>query len=233
MEEERFTYEDFKGIIHKLRSPEGCPWDREQTHSSLKNCMIEEAYEVVDAIHILEETGKGDHLCEELGDVLMQVFLHSEIAGEEGLFTLEDVVDGISRKMIYRHPHVFGEVQADSSQQVLQNWDRLKEKEKGNPTPEEEIAAVPHSLPALLRTAKVLKKMERYYGAFQNAADSQAEVREALAQTLQEGDPEKKKAAAGETLLQLVNLFRLLDINSEEALTEALERLLRTYEIPE
>ena len=233
MEEERFTYEDFKGIIHKLRSPGGCPWDREQTHSSLKNCMIEEAYEVVDAIHILEETGKGDHLCEELGDVLMQVFLHSEIAGEEGLFTLEDVVDGISRKMIYRHPHVFGEVQADSSQQVLQNWDRLKEKEKGNPTPEEEIAAVPHSLPALLRTAKVLKKMERYYGAFQNAVDSQAEVREALAQTLQEEDPEKKKAAAGETLLQLVNLFRLLDINSEEALTEALERLLRTYEIPE
>ncbi len=233
MEEERFTYEDFKGIIHKLRSPGGCPWDREQTHSSLKNCMIEEAYEVVDAIHILEETGKGDHLCEELGDVLMQVFLHSEIAGEEGLFTLEDVVDGISRKMIYRHPHVFGEVQADSSQQVLQNWDRLKEKEKGNPTPEEEIAAVPHSLPALLRTAKVLKKMERYYGAFQNAADSQAEVREALAQTLREEDPEKKKAAAGETLLQLVNLFRLLDINSEEALTEALERLLRTYEIPE
>lgn len=233
MEEERFTYEDFKGIIHKLRSPGGCPWDREQTHSSLKNCMIEEAYEVVDAIRILEETGKADHLCEELGDVLMQVFLHSEIAGEEGLFTLEDVVDGISRKMIYRHPHVFGEVQADSSQQVLQNWDRLKEKEKGNPTPEEEIAAVPHSLPALLRTAKVLKKMERYYGAFQNAADSQAEVREALAQTLQEEDPEKKKAAAGETLLQLVNLFRLLDINSEEALTEALERLLRTYEIPE
>ncbi len=233
MDDERFYWEDLEGIIHKLRSVGGCPWDREQTHASLKTCMIEEAYEVVDAIRTLEETGKGQALCEELGDVLMQVFLHSEIAKEEGLFSLEDVVDGISRKMIYRHPHVFGKTKADTSQQVLQNWDRLKEKEKGNPTPEEEIAAVPHCLPALLRTAKVLKKLERYYGAFQNAADSQAEIGEALRQTLQEGDPEKKKAAAGETLLQLVNLFRLQDINCEEALTEALERLLRTYEIPE
>ena len=232
MEEKKYTYEDLVEIIHKLRSPGGCPWDREQTHASLKNCMVEEAYEVVDGIRILEETGKGDNLCEELGDVLMQVLLHSEIAREEGLFSLEDVVDGISRKMIYRHPHVFGQVQAETSDQVLQNWDKLKEKEKGDRTPEEEIAAVPHSLPALIRTAKVLKKLERYYDAFQNTADSRAEAEDALTQVMQEEDPQKRQAAAGEVLLQLVNLFRLLDINSEEALTETLEKLLKTYEIP-
>ena len=233
MKDEKYTYEDFRRIIAKLRAPEGCPWDREQTHASLKSCMIEEAYEVVDGIRILDETGKPDNLCEELGDVMMQVFLHSQIAEEEGLFSLDDVVDGISRKMIYRHPHVFGTAEADTVQKVLQNWEELKKKEKGDLTPEEEIAAIPHSLPSLIRTSKVLKKLDRYYGAFRNEKDSFQEASDSLEQMLAEEKPEKIREKAGEVLLQVCNILRLLEINGEEALTEALEKLLKMYEIPE
>lgn len=233
MKDEKYTYEDFRRIIAKLRAPEGCPWDREQTHASLKSCMIEEAYEVVDGIRILDETGKPDNLCEELGDVMMQVFLHSQIAEEEGLFSLDDVVDGISRKMIYRHPHVFGTAEADTAQKVLQNWEELKKKEKGDLTPEEEIAAIPHSLPSLIRTSKVLKKLDRYYGAFRNEKDSFREASDSLEQMLAEEKPEKIREKAGEVLLQVCNILRLLEINGEEALTEALEKLLKMYEIPE
>lgn len=233
MKDEKYTYEDFRRIIAKLRAPEGCPWDREQTHASLKSCMIEEAYEVVDGIRILDETGKPDNLCEELGDVMMQVFLHSQIAEEEGLFSLDDVVDGISRKMIYRHPHVFGTAEADTAQKVLQNWEELKKKEKGDLTPEEEIAAIPHSLPSLIRTSKVLKKLDRYYGAFRNEKDSFQEASDSLEQMLAEEKPEKIREKAGEVLLQVCNILRLLEINGEEALTEALEKLLKMYEIPE
>ena len=233
MKDEKYTYEDFRRIIAKLRAPEGCPWDREQTHASLKSCMIEEAYEVVDGIRILDETGKPDNLCEELGDVMMQVFLHSQIAEEEGLFSLDDVVDGISWKMIYRHPHVFGTAEADTAQKVLQNWEELKKKEKGDLTPEEEIAAIPHSLPSLIRTSKVLKKLDRYYGVFQNEKDSFQEASDSLEQMLAEEKPEKIREKAGEVLLQVCNILRLLEINGEEALTEALEKLLKMYEIPE
>ena len=233
MKDEKYTYEDFRRIIAKLRAPEGCPWDREQTHASLKSCMIEEAYEVVDGIRILDETGKPDNLCEELGDVMMQVFLHSQIAEEEGLFSLDDVVDGISRKMIYRHPHVFGTAEADTAQKVLQNWEELKKKEKGDLTPEEEIAAIPHSLPSLIRTSKVLKKLDRYYGVFQNEKYSFQEASDSLEQMLAEEKPEKIREKAGEVLLQVCNILRLLEINGEEALTEALEKLLKMYEIPE
>ena len=233
MKDEKYTYEDFRRIIAKLRAPEGCPWDREQTHASLKSCMIEEAYEVVDGIRILDETGKPDNLCEELGDVMMQVFLHSQIAEEEGLFSLDDVVDGIIRKMIYRHPHVYGTAEADTAQKVLQNWEELKKKEKGDLTPEEEIAAIPHSLPSLIRTSKVLKKLDRYYGVFQNEKDSFQEASDSLEQMLAEEKPEKIREKAGEVLLQVCNILRLLEINGEEALTEALEKLLKMYEIPE
>lgn len=229
----RYTYEDFREIIAKLRAPDGCPWDREQTHATLKNCMIEEAYEVVDGIRILDETGDAGNLCEELGDVLMQVFLHSQIAEEEGLFKLEDVVDGISRKMIYRHPHVFGTAEASTSEAVLQNWEELKKKEKGNRTPAEEIAAIPHSLPALIRASKILKKIDRYYGEFQDPEESLQEVSDGLKRLRETESAELLREEAGNVLLQICNSLRLFGINSEEALTEALEKLLKLHEIAE
>ena len=118
---EKYTYEDFLEIIKTLRSENGCPWDKEQTHESLRPCMMEEAAEVIAAIRILRETGNAENLREELGDVLLQVVMHSCIAEEEGIFTMAEVVNEIAEKMVRRHPHVFGDTEVDGSAQVLQN----------------------------------------------------------------------------------------------------------------
>ena len=123
-------FEDFQNIIARLRAPDGCPWDREQTHSSLKAACIEEAAEVVCGINILEDTGNSDNLKEELGDLLLQVVMHAQIAEEEGLFTMDDIIQGISEKMIRRHPHVFGEETVSDSGEVLDKWNDIKKNEK-------------------------------------------------------------------------------------------------------
>lgn len=126
----KYTFEDFKEIIDRLRGENGCPWDREQTYESLKPCLINETAEAVGAVNILNETGESAHLCEELGDVMLQVVLLARIAEEEGRFSMEDVIQGISEKMIRRHPHVFGDAEVENSDQVLVNWEEIKKKEK-------------------------------------------------------------------------------------------------------
>lgn len=123
-------FEEFEHIIEKLCAPDGCPWDREQTHASLKKPCIEEAAEVVCGINILEQTGDPDNLKEELGDLLLQVVMHARIAEEEGYFTMDDVIQGIIDKMVRRHPHVFGDAVADDSSAVLKKWDEIKKQEK-------------------------------------------------------------------------------------------------------
>lgn len=128
--EEAYTFAQFREIVARLRSEQGCPWDRAQTHESLKSCLINEAVEVVAAINIHSKTGQSTNLCEELGDLLMQVVIQSRIAEEQGDFTLDDVVAGISRKMINRHPHVFGTGYRDEQGELIRNWDEIKKKEK-------------------------------------------------------------------------------------------------------
>ena len=125
-----YSYEDFLEIMRLLRAPGGCPWDREQTHGSLKAACVEEAAEVLGGINILEQTGNAENLKEELGDLLLQVVMHAQIAKEEGLFTLEDVMRGITDKMIRRHPHVFGTTAVSGSDEVLVNWAEIKKQEK-------------------------------------------------------------------------------------------------------
>ena len=124
------SMDELRRIIARLRAEDGCPWDREQTHASLKTACIEEAAEVICGINMLEETGNPENLKEELGDLLMQVMMHAQIAEEEGLFTIDDVAKGISEKMIRRHPHVFGDVNVSGTEEVLRNWEQIKAKEK-------------------------------------------------------------------------------------------------------
>lgn len=124
----KYTYEDFLDIIAKLRAPDGCPWDRKQTHESLKECLVEESGEVIEAINNKDDA----NLCEELGDVLLQVVLHAQIAAEEGRFTMDDVVQGVSEKMVRRHPHVFGDIKVSSVEEGLDLWNAIKAKEKEN-----------------------------------------------------------------------------------------------------
>ena len=156
-ENEKYNLEELYEIIEMLRSPEGCPWDREQTHKSLIKPMIEEAYEAVDAI----KKESKPKLIEELGDVLLQVIMHSIIAEEEGEFTFSDVTDGCARKMLFRHSHVFGDVVAENAGQALNNWDEMKLKEKGFSSVWEDIKDIPEVFPALLRASKRAKKLRK------------------------------------------------------------------------
>src|SRR6266536_512876 len=142
---------DLIRVMHRLRSPGGCPWDREQTHQSLARHLLEEAHETLEAI----DAGDPAHLREELGDLLLQVVFHAEMAAQEGEFDIDDVAEGIVTKLIRRHPHVFGELEVDSAAQVLVNWERIKKEEKGDHGLDEEI---PSTLPALARAAKVQRR---------------------------------------------------------------------------
>ena len=153
LQKDAYTVDDLITIVELLRLPGGCPWDREQTHKSIRNDFIEETYEVIEAI----DNDDPDLLCEELGDVLLQVAMHARMEEEAGRADFDKVADGICRKLIHRHPHVFGEVQVDSSAEVLANWDKIKSAEKSRLTRTDKLRAIPRQLPALMRAAKVGK----------------------------------------------------------------------------
>ena len=148
-----YTIGDLLEIMRILRSPEGCPWDREQTHATIKKNMIEEAYEAAEAI----EQNNSAELCEELGDVLLQIVFHTQMANEIGEFDFDQVCDGICKKLILRHPHVFGAVKADTAEKVLDNWAEIKKVEKGQADTTDVMNAVARSLPALMRGQKIAK----------------------------------------------------------------------------
>lgn len=154
---DKYTTECLINILKVLRSPGGCPWDREQTHASIRNDTLEEAYEVAEAI----DNNDAEALCEELGDMLLQVIFHSRIAEENNLFSYEDVVDGICRKLILRHPHVFGEVKVDTSGEVLDLWDSIKKEEKNQTSYTDTLKSVPKSFTAPMRAAKVQKRAKK------------------------------------------------------------------------
>jgi len=153
-----YTFDDLCTIMSILRSSEGCPWDREQTHKSIRKNFIEEAYEVAEAI----DEDNNEHLCEELGDVLLQVVFHAEMEKEQGSFDVGDVISGICKKLVHRHPHVFGEVNADTPEKVLVNWDEIKKEEKKQESLADELEGISKTLPSLMRAQKTIKKARKY-----------------------------------------------------------------------
>ena len=154
---ENYTFYDLCDIIGVLRSPEGCPWDREQDHESIRKNFIEETYEVIEAI----DDSDTAHLSEELGDVMLQILLHAEMEKEKNNFDISDVINGISKKLIRRHPHVFGKVSADTPDEVKKNWDAIKREEKGQNNLKEELEGISRTLPSLMRAQKILKKAKK------------------------------------------------------------------------
>ena len=187
--EERHNIESLAELVMILRSEEGCPWDREQDHHSIRSELIEETYEVIEAI----DTENTDLLREELGDVLFEVFFHIQLEKEKGSFTLDDVVQGVVDKMIYRHPHVFGDVTVSGTGEVLDNWETLKVKEKSRLTLREQLEAVPKQYPSLLRAKKIAKKAAKGGFDFGDEAAQAAELSslaERIAQTT--GDEREK-----------------------------------------
>lgn len=224
------TFDSVMNIVRILRSENGCPWDQVQTHESLERCMIEEAYEAVEGIHVLRDTGDSDNLCEELGDVVFQVAFHSILAEEEGLFTAEDVFAGICRKMIHRHPHVFGHGQAEAQGKTLPDWEQLKKeekKEKGDARSEAE--AVPRAFPALIRAEKVQKKLQKSGLCREDSLEEICEHAKHQMELLETGDVSDKKktsAAVGKLLYDICRISAKYDIYPEEALTDTIEELV-------
>ena len=227
-----YSYEDFLEIMRLLRAPGGCPWDREQTHSSIRRNFLEETYEVLDAIDHDDASG----MCEELGDVLMQVAFHAQIEAERGRFTMANVVDGVARKLVYRHPHVFGDVQADTSQQVLANWDVLKRREKGQRSTADAVEAVPHTLPALWRAEKIQSKTAKagfdWTSSLQALDKLEEEVRE-LRAALEAGQaadaPHGIREELGDTLFMAAKIAQMSGVDPEDALHRACDKFDRRF----
>ncbi len=234
MSDKKYTYEEFLDIIKMLRSENGCPWDKVQTHESLKPCMMEEAAELLASIRIYDQTGNPENMIEELGDVLLQVVMHAQIASEEGLFTMEDVVNEVSQKMVRRHPHVFGTGSADTPDEVLVNWEEIKKEEKKDKDwVESPLREIPRELPALTRAAKVLKKIDKFYEQGSTFEQDVAALQEAVdrLKTCEPSAYDKKLSdIMADMLLRLSDIARIGKISQEQALTDKIDDLIEKYE---
>lgn len=221
-----YGIKDLEDIVRLLRAPGGCPWDREQTHASIRRNFLEEAYEAVEAI----DEEDSDHLKEELGDVLLQVFLHARMEEEAGRFSLDDVADGICKKLIYRHPHVFGDVAVSGTDEVLTNWEALKRTEKHQETYTDTLEAVARSLPALWRAEKVQKKAKKAgfdWDDAQGALDKLSEEVEELKAAVAQGTNIEEEL--GDLLFAAVNVSRFVKVDTEDALNAATDKFIRRF----
>ncbi len=221
-------FQDLLDIIETLRNPGGCPWDREQTHESLKSALLEECYEVIDAIENEDE----DALIEELGDVLLQVVFHASIGKEDGYFDIMDVIGGISNKMINRHPHVFGNEEVNTSEQVLVNWDEIKKEEKGIKTLTEEMQNIAKSLPATTRAYKVQKKAKKVGFDWDDVNCAMDKVKEELNEIKEVYNCEDKSIIEGEVgdlLFACINVARFLEVDGELALDKTIKKFIKRF----
>ena len=222
----RYDYEDLLRVVHILRSPGGCPWDQEQTHKSIRRDFLEEAYEAAEAI----DTGDTALLREELGDVLLQVVFHADMESDAGNFTMEDVVDEVTKKMIFRHPHVFAQVQADTTEQVLVNWEQLKREEKDQKTTADTLDSVARTLPQLWRAEKIQKKAAKagfdwadISGALEKLEEETAELRRAA----ESGTGVEEEL--GDVLFAAVKVGRFAGVDPETALSGTCEKFIRRF----
>ena len=226
-EKARYNYDDLLEIIRVLRSPEGCPWDQVQTHQSIRRGLLEEAYEAAEGI----DRDDADLLREELGDVLMQVVFHADIERQRGRFTMEDVVDGVVKKLIFRHPHVFGGAEPEKdAQSVLVSWDAIKRREKHQRTTTQAMDSVARSLPALWRAEKLQKKAAKTGFAWESAQGSldklEEETSELRAAVASQQNVEEE---LGDVLFAAVNAAACLEIDPEMALHAACEKFIRRF----
>ena len=221
-----YGVKDLEEIVRILRAPGGCPWDAEQTHQSIRRNFLEEAYEAVEAI----DEGSPEHLEEELGDVLLQVVMHARMEQEAGRFDLDGVADGICKKLIYRHPHVFGDVAVSGTGEVLSNWEALKRKEKGQATNTDALEAVARALPALWRAEKVQKKARKAgfdWPDVSGALDKLSEELEELKTAAAEGT--NVAEVLGDLLFSAVNAARFLKVDPEDALNGATDKFIGRF----
>lgn len=220
---QKYTVDDLVEIMRILRSEDGCPWDREQTHESIRKNFIEETYEAIEAIN-----KQDSHLlCEELGDVLMQVVFHAQMEAEKQVFDFSDVAHGVCKKLIERHPHVFGEVEVHSSDEVLRNWEQIKSASKSRKTVADKMQSVPRELPALMRADKIQRQAAKVgfdWDELSDAAKKISEEEAELSAAIATNDRANTVEELGDLLFAVVNVARKLDIDPEEALTKATDK---------
>lgn len=222
-----YTVEDLCTIHRVLRGEGGCPWDREQTHESIRSSFIEETYEVIEAI----DNKDPKLMREELGDVLLQVVFHAQIAAEDGEFDINDVANDICEKLVHRHPHVFGNVKADTPDEVIKNWDAIKSEEKHRDTLTSKLRAVPPALPALMRAQKVGKKASFFdFDTADAVIDKLHEETAEVAEAAKSGDPAAMEEEIGDLLLTVTSLARKLGVDSEKALGKAVNKFIDRFE---
>ena len=221
-----YDVKDLQEILAILRSPEGCPWDKAQTHTSIRRNMLEEAYEAVEAI----DENNPVHLQEELGDVLLQVIFHARLAEEAGHFTMDDVVTGLCKKLLFRHPHVFGDVDVENAESALSTWETQKREEKGQKTVTDTLNSVARSLPSLVRAEKIQKKAKKVGfdwnnvdGALDKVTEELGELREAIT------DNTNIEEELGDLLFATVNVSRFVHLDAEETLQKASEKFIRRF----
>ncbi len=230
LEKECYGFEDLITLVEVLRSEEGCPWDREQDHKSIRKDLIEETYEVIEAI----DTDDPVLLREELGDLLLQVVFHAQIEREKKVFDMDGVANDICAKLIHRHPHVFGDVQADTSEKVLSNWEKIKSEEKERKTVTDKLRAIPPMLPALMRAEKVGKKASCF--DFPDADSVMLKVKEELCELEEAVASDVKQdieEEMGDLLLTVTSLCRKLKIEPEVALNKATDKFIDRFEMIE
>ena len=227
LEKDNYTVDDLVTVVEVLRSEEGCPWDREQDHKSIRKDLIEETYEVIEAI----DTENPVLLREELGDLLLQVAFHTRIETEQGRFDMNDVANDICVKLIHRHPHVFGDVEADTSEKVLSNWEKIKSEEKERKTVTDKLRAIPPMLPALMRAEKVGKKASCF--DFPDAESVMLKLREEtdeLDEAMRAGSREQMEEEVGDLLLSVTSLCRKMGVDPEVALCRTTDKFIDRFE---
>ncbi len=233
-------FDELVGVMRRLREPEGCPWDREQTYESLAQYLLEESYEAFDAIHEATETGEIDHLREELGDVLLQIIFHSQIAAERGDFTIDDVAAEVSEKLILRHPHVFGEKPAEkleTADDVLQNWDKLKATQREASGKIEKVKDsilddVPVHFPALLEGQKMTKKAAKVGFDWKNVEQIYEKLNEEIDElnvAISSENQTHIEEEIGDLLFVVMNLARKLDVDAESALKKTNRKFRKRF----
>ena len=229
---DRYDINDLISIVTKLRAPDGCPWDRAQTHDSIKKNFIEETYEVIEAIN----KNSIDGMREELGDVLLQIALHCEMESELDNFNFDDVCNDICQKLVIRHPHVFGDVVANNEEEALVSWDNAKAKSKGQKNQSASMNSIPIELPALMRAEKVQHKAKKVGFDWDNIDDVFDKVFEEINElkiAIEHNTSANVKEEFGDLLFACVNLSRFIDVDSEEALTGATDKFIKRFEIVE
>lgn len=229
---DRYNIDDLRHIIEILRSENGCPWDKVQTHESIRTDLIEETYEVCEGI----DKNSPEILREELGDLLLQIVFHAQIERENKTFDFDDVCNDICQKLVYRHPHVFGEVKADNCDEVLKNWDALKRQSKHQDNFTDTLESVPKTFPALLRGEKICKRASRAGLPMDDPAECVKRIRAALDKMESSGfdtPDEQNQQIAGDMLLDFCNLNRILKLDGEKALTYSTNRFIINFSLAE